>query len=91
MWFPNGYFSSDLSPFENYALAKHFYEKYGFELMGIGASLLGFIRHGSLDQQQKIELCSDLAKLYNSDKNISDKLINILNNNFLFIKYTDSI
>ena len=48
--FPNGYFESDLNPFENYALAKHLFDKYNFELFGIGASFLGFFRNEMLEK-----------------------------------------
>lgn len=90
--FPNGYFSSDLNPFENYALAKHLQERYGYELFGIGASLLGFIREGRLEDQQARELIADLIEVYNSKDDISEKMKGIITDkNYFFIKYTESL
>lgn len=90
--FPNGYFSGDLNPFENYALAKRFYDKYGYELFGIGASLLGFIGTKSLDDQQTRELTADLMALYDAQAHIAARLVEIIKgNNYFFIKYTESL
>lgn len=63
--FPNGYFSSDLSPAENFAVAKRFQEHYGLELIGIGASYLGFICHQPMSHQQIYAMSEDLLCLYN--------------------------
>ena len=88
--FPNGYFSSDLNPFENYALAKHLFEKYNFELFGIGASLLGFFRNEKLEENKAKDLISDLSKLYNTNETAFDKFFEIIkNNNYLFLKYIE--
>jgi len=75
--FPNGYFSCDLNPFENYALAKLLSEKYGYELFGIGASLIGFVNDNFLYDHQRKELIKDLAKLYDSHEEIFDKLLKL--------------
>ncbi len=88
--FPNGYFSSDLNPFENYALAKHLYEKYNYEFFGIGASFLGFFRKELLNEKEIKKLTIDLNKLYNKE-NISGNFNYITKSNFLFIKYIESI
>jgi hypothetical protein len=90
--FPNGYFQSDLNPFENYALAKHLFEKYNFELFGIGASLLGFIRNEKLEENNAKELVLDLSKLYNINENAFDALLEIIKkNNYLFLKYIEEL
>lgn len=90
--FPNGYFSGDLNPFENYALAKRFYDKYGYELFGIGASLLGFIGSKGLSDQQIREMAADLMALYDTQEGILTKLIEIIKaNNYFFIKYTETL
>lgn len=90
--FPNGYFSSDLNPFENYALAKRLSEKYEYELFGIGASLLGFIRKNPIEKNQSQELVSDLIQLYNSDQSMAHYLYEIVENSkILFLKYTESL
>lgn len=90
--FPNGYFTADLNPFENYALARHLSEKYGFELLGIGASLLGFIRETPLEAEQAAALIADLAKLYNTAaeelRNLQDQLEE---NELLFLKYVETL
>ena len=90
--FPNGYFSSDLNPFENYALAKHLNEKYSFELFGIGASYVGFIRNETLTENNIRELKTDLSKLYNTTENALDHFVKtIQNNKYLFLKYIEYI
>ena len=88
--FPNGYFESDLNPFENYALSKHLFERYNFELFGIGASFLGFIRNEKLEENKVKELIADLSKLYNTTESAFDKFEEIIKNkNYLFLKYIE--
>lgn len=90
--FPNGYFESDLNPFENYALARHLFEKYDFELFGIGASFLGFIRNEKLKENKVKELITDLSKLYNTTEKMFEKFAEIIKNkNHLFLKYIEYI
>ncbi|MFZ6679973.1 hypothetical protein [Undibacterium sp. Tian12W] len=62
--FPNGYFDSDLNPFENRALCKHLRENYNYSLMGIGASYLALIREAALNAVQMSSLAELLFKLY---------------------------
>ncbi|AUC23523.1 hypothetical protein BTO15_16070 [Polaribacter sejongensis] len=88
--FPNGYFNADLSPFENYALSKHLFEKYSLELFGIGASFLGFNKNEKLEENKVKELIVDLAKLYNTTESEFDKLAEIIKDkNHLFLRYTE--
>ena len=88
--FPNGYFASDLDPFENYALAKHLFEKYGLELFGIGASFLGFIMNRTLDVQEVQELGVDLSNLYDTTPELLEKLLKITQEKgYLFLKYVE--
>ena len=88
--FPNGYFSSDLNPFENYAVAKHLHEHYGYEFFGIGASLLGFIRSRPIEEQEAAALVSDLIELYNSDESLYDKMLALVKDSqYLILKYTE--
>ncbi len=92
--FPNGYFTCDLNPFENYSIAKHFLEKYNYRLFGVGASLLGFIRENRLSDAESKLLEVDLAKLYNQDKAESSviRLANLSKTNeFFFLKYVEYI
>ena len=62
--FPNGYFDTDLNPFENHALCKHLRENYGYQLMGIGASYLALIRETALEAGQIASLTELLLMLY---------------------------
>lgn len=88
--FPNGYFSSDLNPFENYALAKRLFEKYGYELLGIGASLIGFIKDTFLEEKEAKELISDLASLYDTEEDVFNNFVeSIKDKKHLFLKYTE--
>lgn len=88
--FPNGYFSDDLNPFENRALAKLLSEKYGYVLFGIGASLIGFVNEGFPDDRQAKELMADLALLYGAQEELFDNLREtIKDKKHLFLKYTE--
>ncbi|QNK78487.1 hypothetical protein H7F37_05275 [Winogradskyella sp. PAMC22761] len=88
--FPNGYFDADFSPFENYALSKYLFETYNFELFGIGASFLGFIRNEPLKDSEIKALVTDLAKLYNTTESEFEKLADIIKNKkHLFLRYTE--
>lgn len=62
--FPNGYFNSDLNPFENHVLAKHLEEQYGYVLIGIGASRLAYIKTRTLDESAVAALMADLQSIY---------------------------
>lgn len=88
--FPNDYFDADFSPFENYALSKHLFDTYNFELFGIGASFLGFIRNEKLEDNELKALVTDLAKLYNTTESEFEKLADIIKNKkHLFLRYTE--
>jgi hypothetical protein len=62
--FPNGYFTCDLSPFENHALARHLEERYGYALFGIGASYIGFLKTRALTGEEGAALAADLCSLF---------------------------
>lgn len=62
---PNGYFSCDLDPSENYALAELLRERYGYALFGMGAACIGFRRAAPLPAEAAQALGRDLARLYN--------------------------
>lgn len=88
--FPNGYFDADFSPFENYVLSKHLFETYNFELFGIGASFLGFIKNEPLKENELKALVTDLTKLYNTTESEFEKLAEIISDkNHLFLRYTE--
>ncbi|SHM89228.1 protein of unknown function [Pseudomonas asturiensis] len=63
--FPNGYFASDLDPAQNFAVARHFSRVHGYELIGVGAAYLGFLREEPLDLSEAHAVANDLCALYN--------------------------
>lgn len=92
--FPNGYFTCDLSPMDNFAVAKRLQEKYDYFLMGVGASYLGFFRNTPLTQEQRSGLYKDLSMLYNiddDDHQMFDTLFEQLTkpSSHLWLRYTD--
>lgn len=92
--FPNGYFSCDLNPFENYVLAKHLEQSYGYELFGLGASLIGFKRKNPLAADQAESVARDLTCLYNreGDAALFDRFYRITQQfDYLFLKYVESL
>ena len=62
--FPNGYFSSDLSPMENLTLARHLERTYGYRLFGLGASYIGFLRNTPLSDDAARALATDIQLLH---------------------------
>jgi hypothetical protein len=62
--FPNGYFTCDLGPAETHAVARHVCERHGYELLGIGASYLGFLRPTPASTDQVQAIAADLCRLY---------------------------
>ncbi len=86
--FPNGYFSSDLDPFENYAFAKRLENKYEYKLLGIGTSLIAFRKNPDLTTEQLLELSTDLGKLYHCKAKDLNSLLQI-DNDILFLKYSE--
>ncbi len=92
--FPNGYFDSDLDPFENYAVAEHLRQQYGYRLFGIGASCIGFRRAAPLDAGLAQALARDLTRLYNcaNDPDKAARFAAIAGNHaHLMLKYVDYI
>jgi len=63
--FPNGYFTSDLDPAQNYAVARHLALAQGYELIGVGAAYLGFLRAEPASSQVAQAVAQDLCALYN--------------------------
>ncbi|NHZ32697.1 hypothetical protein [Massilia rubra] len=62
---PNGYFSCDLDPSENYAVAELLRERYGYSLFGMGAACIGLRRTAPLPADAAQALGRDLGRLYN--------------------------
>lgn len=63
--FPNGYFSGDLGPAQNHAVARHFTLRHGYELIGVGAAYLGFLRAEPADTAVADAVAEDFCALYN--------------------------
>ncbi|EGD21338.1 hypothetical protein [Prescottella equi] len=61
---PNGYFAGDWTPFESCAVARRMRERHGYELVGIGASTLGFLSVLDPEQRDVDALIADLRELY---------------------------
>ncbi|WP_284185406.1 DUF4253 domain-containing protein [Pseudomonas rhodesiae] len=73
--FPNGYFTSDLDPAKNFAVARHFSEVHGYELMGVGASYIGFVRAEPPDISHANVVAKDFCALYNtSDEDLQTRI-----------------
>ncbi|TXI96574.1 MAG: hypothetical protein E6Q34_00920 [Burkholderiaceae bacterium] len=90
--FPNGYFTCDLSPFENYHLAKHLEEIYDYRLIGIGASYLAFIKGARFSEKSVDNLLALLMKLYakNDDPELFDFFREVLlSQRVLMLRYTE--
>lgn len=90
--FPNGYFTCDLNPYENYLLAKHLETEYGYQLFGMGASYLAFCRSRPLDPSAQNKLTTELVTLYCDapDSEFALALTGfVANQEFLALKYTE--
>ncbi len=88
--FPNGYFSADFNSFENFALIRHL-ARYGFEFIGIGASLLYWVKTEGFDHSKVDHVLQDLAQVYPLAVADQDKLkALILKNNYLILPYCES-
>lgn len=90
--FANGYFSCDLSPMENFRLAEHLEDNYGYRLFGLGASLIAFRRTHALDAQQGSTLLDLLVRLYAGEENISqvrELFKDGLGRELLVLRYTE--
>ena len=60
--FPNGYFTDDLDPFENYVLARELYDHFELSLFGVGATYLGFMADAPLDDASAVRVAEFLAQ-----------------------------
>lgn len=87
---PNGYFSCDLQPFENFAIIQLLAE-YGFEFLGLGASLLGFVKTESFKIEKSTAFIEKLTQIYHFDLDTQNTLIqHIKSQNYLILTYTES-
>ncbi|MCH8620389.1 DUF4253 domain-containing protein [Undibacterium sp. TS12] len=67
--FPNGYFSCDLSPMENLLFARLLDEQFGYQLIGIGASYVAFLKTRELDESEIQSMITMLARVYADEFN----------------------
>lgn len=90
--FPNGYFTCDLSPMQNHALARHLESKYGLDLFGIGASYLGFRRIEPLGENEAQALAAELAAIYaETPQGAADRIARLITGrDWLLLRYTES-
>jgi hypothetical protein len=90
--FPNGYFTCDLSPMQNYALVQHVEDAHGFALFGVGASYLGFWRDAPLDDDHAQSLAITITQLYaDCPTGACDALARaMVGRDVLIVRYTES-
>ncbi|MBP8006192.1 MAG: hypothetical protein KAZ18_04775 [Acinetobacter sp.] len=89
-WLPNGYFVSDFDPFENFAIIQRM-QHYGFEFIGLGAALLGWIKTPVFKDATINGLIQDLSLIYHFDLETQNAMKElILKNNYLILPYTES-
>lgn len=87
---PNGYFSCDFDPFENFAIIQKI-QHYGFEFMGLGAALLGWMKTSDFKEDKIENLIQDLALIYPLKSIHQEKMkALILKNNYLILSYSES-
>ena len=87
---PNGYFSCDFDSFENFAIIQQM-QHYGFEFMGLGASLLGWIKTSDFKADKIEDLIQDLAVIYPLDSSHQKAMkALILKNSYLILPYSES-
>ena len=61
-----GYFADDFEPEQTYAFILMMNERFGFEFIGIGATLMLFYRRKNLSDDKAEELLQELAKIYDT-------------------------
>ena len=61
--YPNGYFSDDLSPMQNYLLAELLRTEFGLELFGLGSFLAGYLRTEPFSRAEAKELVERVRDL----------------------------
>lgn len=90
--FPNGYFSSDLDPMQNHALARHLEAEYGLALFGVGSRFLGFRRDSGFGKEAAQALASELAQLYDKVPSGAEAALArlIVSRDWLLVRYTES-
>ncbi|MCA9619813.1 MAG: hypothetical protein KC731_12390 [Myxococcales bacterium] len=63
---PNGYFSDDLTPMENYLLAEQLRDAFGYEIFGLGSYLVAYVRKDPVDAVQARAVVASVRGLYDA-------------------------
>uniref|UniRef100_UPI001D18F84D hypothetical protein n=1 Tax=Acinetobacter oleivorans TaxID=1148157 RepID=UPI001D18F84D len=88
----NGYFSCDLNPFESFSLIQHVDQNYDLEYVGLGASLLFFIKTPKFDANKTPQLLNDLSNFYQFNQSTHIQLEQHLSNHeYLILPYVESL
>lgn len=88
----NGYFSCDLDPFECFALVQCLEQDFGFEYIGLGASLLFFIKTTHFDSTKIDQLFKQLDLLYHFPEAVKHQLQQqLLEQQHLILPYVESL
>ncbi|MCU4410208.1 hypothetical protein KTH85_07655 [Acinetobacter oleivorans] len=88
----NGYFSCDLNPFESFSLIQHLDQNYDLEYVGLGASLLFFIKTPKFDANKTPQLLNDLSNFYQFNQSTHTQLEQHLSNHeYLILPYVESL
>lgn len=87
---PNGYFTCDFDPFENFAIITMM-DDFGFEFIGLGAAFLGFIKTANCNSDHLTELVVMLTALYHLDVDTQVELLRLfLDHNYIILPYSES-
>ncbi|WP_147287332.1 hypothetical protein [Moraxella bovis] len=86
----NGYFSADFDPFENLAIIEMMAD-YGYEFIGLGASILGFVKTDKFDEIKLSELIDKIGFVYHFDDEVKTQFKSLLlQNNYAILSYGES-
>lgn len=89
---PNGYFTSDLTPMQSYAVAQHLERTHAMALFGVGAGYLSFVRDSALTPNEAVALARDIVTLYgkapgDAVQRLADA---ITGKDWLLLRYTEN-
>ncbi|MGU3310887.1 hypothetical protein [Acinetobacter sp. M5A5_2a] len=88
----NGYFTCDLNPFESFSLIQHLDQNYGLEYVGLGASLLYFIKTPKFDANKTTQLFKELSEFYQFNQSTHTQLEQHLSKHeYLILPYVESL
>ena len=88
----NGYFTCDLNPFESFSLIQHLDQNYDLEYVGLGASLLYFIKTPEFDANKTPQLLNELSNFYQFNQTAHNQLEQHLSKHeYLILPYVESL